>query len=127
MEQLGQLRYVAAGGAAGALLRWGILEVAPSTSTSTALIVINVVGSFLLGTLIGMHQTTASRNRVTDNQYLLLGTGFAGSFTTFSSYAVDLAQAIDSGAIGDALRVSLTTALAALVAAGIGYRVGSRR
>lgn len=45
---------------------------------------INVFGSFLLGLLLGAN--------VDDHILLLLGTGFMGAFTTFSTFKLELTQ-----------------------------------
>ena len=45
---------------------------------------INVLGSFLLGLLVG--------SSVDDRVLLLFGTGFMGAFTTFSTFKLELTQ-----------------------------------
>ena len=132
MHLLLSLRYVAAGGALGALARWGALEGAGSERTTLVVVALNAVGSLLLGALVGLNLTRgrpgrAARARITENQYLLAGTGFCGSLTTFSSYALDVASALDDGRLGRAALVGLITPLAAVLLAGIGYRIGSIR
>lgn len=66
------LRYVA-GHVLGGLLPWGVIAV-------------NLTGSFLLGVFSGLALTGATM--------ALLGTGFCGGLTTYSSFAV---QAHDHG------------------------------
>ncbi len=119
------LRYVAAGGAVGALIRWAVVEQFDQSRT-TAVVVLNVVGSLLLGLLVGARRTRSRRARITENQFLLLGTGFCGGLTTFSTFALDVAQALDDGQAGQAAVLTLATAALAIVASGIGYRIGSR-
>lgn len=70
---------VAVGGVIGSLLRWQILEFI--TSSMVAVMVVN-----LLGTLVAAF--CAYKVRLSPNQRLFYITGFAGGFTTFSSYAV---------------------------------------
>ena len=49
--------------------------------------VVNIVGSFIIGALLGL----AERNNfITPTMNVLLGTGFCGGFTTFSSFADDI-------------------------------------
>lgn len=52
-----------------------------------------------------------------------LGVGVLGGFTTFSTYAVDVQQAIVAGAPGTALAYLAATALGALVAVAVGDAV----
>jgi len=78
---------------------------------------INVVGSFLLGVVVGRIDDRRPRLRA------FLVTGVLGGFTTYSAFAV---QVVEVG--GDAPVVGLVLAAVALfggvLAAGIGLRVG---
>lgn len=76
---------VIAGGALGALLRffterWSVHRFGERIPYGTLLV--NVVGSFLLGIALGMHE----RGAIPDEALLLFGTGFCGSLTTFSGW-----------------------------------------
>lgn len=127
MDQLLSLRYVAVGGAIGAFVRWAALEIAEDHQAGELVFALNVVGSVLLGFLVGGMRPRPGRRRVTRNQYLLVGTGFCGALTTFSAYALQVAAALDDGAIARASVIGLTTAGVTVVCAGIGYRIGARR
>ena len=73
---------VAAGAAGGALLRYGVSEMGKHKGQGpAAILLINVLGSFVLGGCTGALPGTRAA--------LLVGTGFCGSFTTFSTYSVD--------------------------------------
>ncbi|MEM8706203.1 MAG: CrcB family protein [Actinomycetota bacterium] len=85
---------VLAGGAAGAVARWAIGEV--GWSDVTTLLVVNTVGSFVLGMVIA-HWTDRDHPA-----RLALGIGVCGGLTTFSGLAVDLATRLDGGAWGEA-------------------------
>ncbi len=135
MNQLLPLRYVAPGGAAGALVRWGVLETVDPGWATEAVLVMNVVGSVLLGFLVGrLHprrrrgtsHPSMRRPPLTANQYLLLGTGFCGGLTTFSAWALRVASALDNGQIVLASAVAVTTAVTAVIGCGLGYRLGRR-
>jgi CrcB protein len=82
------------GGAIGAVLRVGLGEMFPAAAGSWpwATFAINVSGAFALGYL-----TTRLQERLPLSTYRrpLLGTGFCGAFTTFSTMQVELLQMID--------------------------------
>lgn len=82
---------VAAGAVAGAGVRWVLVETFPESSGwPWAVFVVNVVGSLLLGAVLAMthHRTD---DDTTNTLRLLVGTGFCGALTTFSTFAVDVA------------------------------------
>lgn len=108
---------VAIGGTIGSLVRWALIEAAQPDHSVLMTFAINVAGSLLLGGLMGQ------RERLHPERLLAAGTGFAGGLTTFAGHAVAVAAALDRGAVGSALLDGLGTAAAALLAAGIGFRV----
>ena len=103
---------VAVGGGLGALSRYGLGELFPHIWTT---LVINVVGSFVLGVLAALlvHNKAG---------YLFLGTGFCGGFTTFSSFAV---HAVTESSWRSILYV-LGTLIPAILAAALGKGLGER-
>jgi CrcB protein len=89
-------------------------------------LVVNVVGSFLLGAV-----ATLLVERAAPTRYLgpLVATGLCGAFTTFSTFAVEVDLRIRSGDIAVALAYVVTSALLGLaaVAGGIGLTLGLLR
>jgi fluoride exporter len=81
-------------------------------------IAINISGSFLLGLLAG---AVLHRGVPADLQ-LILGTGFLGGYTTFSTASVETARLVQAGRSGLALANALGTlaTAAAATAAGLG-------
>ena len=126
MEQLSSMRFVATGGVIGALLRCLALASFDDGAAPLIIFVLNVVGSLLLGVFVGLRVTRAGGHRLTRNQFLLAGTGFCGALTTFSTFALQVANHLDDGAVGPALSTGFATPMVAMVLAGIGYRLGSR-
>ena len=114
----GSLPAVALGGAAGALSRWGVLSLSGADTSRLALFAVNVAGSLLLGLIFG------SRERIGDRWFALLGTGFAGGLTTFSTFAVTVAADLEDGELVAAATDALGTMVTVLLGAGVGYRLG---
>lgn len=76
--------YVAIGGFFGAITRFSLSNWIKSKTTSAfpfATLTVNLVGSFLLGLIIG--------SNLGNSLVLLLGTGFMGAFTTFSTFKLE--------------------------------------
>jgi CrcB protein len=117
MARFGSLLAVAVGGATGSLARWGLLVQTGEDASTLTLFGLNVFGSLLLGGLI------AHRERLSNEVFALLGTGFAGGLTTFSTFAVAVAQKLEDGELLDAFSNSIATLVTTLVAAGLGYRL----
>lgn len=76
------LLLVAAGGAVGSACRYLIARML-ETSFPWATFAVNILGSLLIGFLVGL----AGRGVVSAEVRLLLVTGFCGGFTTFSTFA----------------------------------------
>ena len=88
---------VAAGGAAGALTRYGTVVAFDRLGWQGfpwAILVVNVAGSFLFGLIWSVLE---ERGAVSDGIRLLVLTGFLGSLTTFSTFAFDSAQLLRGG------------------------------
>ena len=114
------LALVAAGAAAGAVLRWGLGAITPDGSgfpwTTFA---INVTGCLALGLL---PLVDGRDHRVT----VFLGPGLLGGFTTVSTYA-DQARALAAdGDLAQAGIYVVATLAAALGAALVGRRLSHR-
>ena len=122
-----ELGLVAVGGAAGACARyltavaWASAGGAARGFLATA--GINVVGSLLMGVLVGW---LAHRGGgvATDRLRLLIGTGVLGGFTTFSSFSLEAvlllerrAYATAAGYVGGSMALGLLALLAGLLLA----------
>lgn len=103
---------VAGGGALGALGRYLVGRRIPGRR-ATALV--NVVGSVLLGAVGGAVSAGYS-----PTLGLLVGTGFCGAFTTYSSFAVEIHRLLEAGEWRTVAGFAVGTLLAALVGAAVG-------
>lgn len=113
----------AAGGAIGALARWGIAGTMPSGGWPWPTLTVNLVGCLLLGVLIG---TLAERRPDLTWPRTFLGAGVLGGFTTFSAFAmetVDLARGGAPLAAGVYVLVSVAGGVASVV---LGLRAAQR-
>jgi CrcB protein len=121
-----ELGAIFAGGAAGAMLRVELSDLFPSSPTQWPWVIfaINVGGAFLLGYFV-----TRLQERLPLSTYRrpLVGTGFCGALTTFSTVQLELLKMIDHHhfglAGGYAIASVLGCYLAVSAATGIVRRV----
>ena len=88
---------VLCGGAAGAVCRFKLNAAIMSGLTMSfplGILCINVLGGFLMGLLQGAMKRSGKPFTV---GYSLLGTGFLGGFTTFSTFALETTGLLQSG------------------------------
>jgi len=88
---------VALGAAFGAPCRWLLDQVIQGRHDSVfpwGTLAINLLGSLGLGALLG----AARYGMVGSAAVALVGTGFAGAFTTFSTFAYESVRLLDEGA-----------------------------
>lgn len=104
------------GGMGGTMLRTAVLLMGISEPLLVA--IVNVVGAAALGGLTGYLDARASTAR-SRRVRLLVGTGFLGGFTTYSSLAM-------IGTHGWGLIGAAATVLAGVAAAVLGVRIGRR-
>jgi len=77
-------------------------------------LIVNVIGSLVLGSLAGL----ALHHHLSAETKTVLGTGFCGAFTTFSTFTFDTVRLAEEGDVGDACRNVLFSVVAGAAAAG---------
>ncbi|MGW5349537.1 fluoride efflux transporter FluC [Streptomyces sp. NPDC004031] len=106
---------VAGGGAAGALARAGVGQLGTDAANGFPLITfsVNLAGCAAMGVLMAaLHRRPASPMWAGP----VLGSGFLGGFTTFSSYAADTQRLLSHGHAGLGVLYAAATVVGALLA-----------
>jgi CrcB protein len=119
MSPLAWLAFVAAA-AVGAPLRYlvdGFVADRTEGVFPWGTLVINATGSLALGVLTGL----ALYHAFPKTPKVVLGTGFCGAYTTFSTFTFETVRLVEEGAVNEAFRNALGTLVvcAAAAAAGI--------
>ena len=114
------------GGGVGSLLRYLTGRLIPATISGSpfpsAILVVNVLASLVLGAVVGwvVHRSADEGVR------LLIGVGFCGGLSTFSSFSFDTVVLLQQGRPGAAmLNVGLNVVLC-LLASMAGLTVGGK-
>lgn len=114
------IRYlaVAAGGSAGALLRYIVAAQIGRINVRFPLgtFVINITGSCFLGWFV----TFVSRHSVSDATRLAIGVGFVGAYTTFSTFMFESNRLADDGAGFAAIMNLLGSLIVGIMAVRLG-------
>ena len=110
------------GGAAGALARAGVAEALPRQPGHWpwATFIVNLFGAALLGWLL-----TRLAERVAPARYwrFVLGTGFCGAVTTFSTFQIETFDLLRTGHPGVAIGYAVTSIVAGMGVAVLGVMV----
>jgi CrcB protein len=77
-------------------------------------LLVNVAGSAVLGAVLGL-------GRVPDAVVALVGVGFCGTLTTFSTFGADVVGLLERRALGRALAYVGATLVLGIGAAGLAY------
>ncbi|QJU56193.1 fluoride efflux transporter CrcB [Herbiconiux sp. KACC 21604] len=123
MTPLLMLALSAAGGL-GAVVRFvldGVIKRVVPSSFPVGVMVINVSGSFLLGLLTGL----VLAGTVSHEWLLVLGTGFLGGYTTFSTASFETIRLLQTRRYTAALANGLGMLLLAVTLAYLGLYVGT--
>lgn len=114
------------GGAFGAATReWLSLVIPKLGEVPISIAIINVIGAFLLGYLYEAVTRLDSKKPTGKNLKLLLGTGYCGGFTTYSSLATDTGVLFRDGFPVEAIVYSLGTVLVGACATWLGIVIAS--
>ncbi|GAA1361747.1 fluoride efflux transporter CrcB [Arthrobacter rhombi] len=121
------------GGIFGTAAREGLTLALPGINGfPTTILAVNIVGAFLLGFLLEALLRAGHDDGARRTLRLMLGTGFLGGFTTYSTFAVDVVElwGAPGGGLTDpgaAVILVLATVLVGALASWAGIAVASRR
>ena len=107
-------------GASSRMLLDGLIKSRMSTALPWGTIIINVSGSLVLGLLTGL----AGANLLPEAWHLVLGTGFLGGYTTFSTASFETIRLLQERRWVAGLVNGLGTLVFATTAAAIGLWLG---
>ena len=114
-----QLLLVFIGGGFGSALRYIIGKYLNSSVSGIpwGTFAANVLGSLFIGIILGL---AAKQNSLSQNQILLLATGFCGGFTTFSTFAYENHVFLKSGDFTSFAIYSIASFVVAFLAVFLG-------
>ena len=82
---------------------------------------VNVTACFALGLVLALHESCSASTGIA----LLMGVGFFGSLSTFSTFAVELLNELRASQILTAVVLAVASIGAGLLACGVGYALGT--
>ena len=82
---------------------------------------VNVIACFGLGLVVALHQSCSAKTALV----LLIGVGFFGSLSTFSTFAVELLNELRAGRPFVAVVLAMASIAAGICAAAAGYGLGA--
>lgn len=114
-----QLLLVFLGGGLGSILRYLISKNLNPYVQHFFLgtFLVNTVGCLLIGIVLGL---SMRNDFLTQNQILLLGTGFCGGFTTFSTFAFEKHSLLNNGELLHFTIYTILSLVVGIVAVAVG-------
>ena len=123
---VGRFLLICLGGAIGTAARYGISlwsRGALGTAFPWGTLIVNVVGSFLLGVIMFVGLNT---ELISPTVRLALGTGVMGGFTTYSSFNYETLKLVEDGSLRLAAINLLATLLGCFLAGFLGIALARK-
>ena len=118
-----KLLAVFVGGGFGSLCRYALGLYLPSSSFPVGTLVANICACFILGYLTGY----LLKNNVSDYWKLLLGTGFCGGFSTFSTFSKETLELSQDALTFTALMYLILSLVLGILAVYLGILMANLR
>ncbi len=125
-EALRKAAWVGLGGVLGANARFWLgvwIQARAGERFPWGTLIINLTGSFLLGLVMALFSERYARAPHPQLR-LLLGVGFLGAYTTFSTFSYETLALLETAAWSRAMGNVLGSVLGGLLAAWLGLRLG---
>ncbi len=114
------------GAISGAWVRWKITENIQNTYLkSWSTFSVNIISTFFLGLLLSLLGRIESAD-VKINLSLLIGLGFLGSLSTFSTFIMDLLETMFNQKWKQSILLLLSSIFGGLLMASLGYKLGNQ-
>ena len=106
---------VGIGGFIGSVLRYliGLLPMKPDNQFPVKTLFINIFGAFIISIIVAM---TAKNKSLNSNLILMLKVGVCGGFTTFSTFASETVELIQSGNVMVAVSYAVLSVVLSVLA-----------
>ena len=117
-----QFGLVAVGGAIGAVMRYGIGYTITANHFPWPTLLVNVIGSFMLGMLSVM----AINNIVSKDAVLFLGVGLLGAFTTMTTFSLETVNLLKNDQYMMALTYTSLSFIICISCAFFGWELGNK-
>lgn len=114
---------VAAGGAAGAVLRYICAVMMNRGVFPFGTVTANIAGSFLMGVLAAWLLSRPEADVPSENLRLFLAVGLLGGFTTFSAFSLEIMKMFQAGQHVTGLVYAALSVIGSLAAVFLGYAV----
>lgn len=109
--------YVGLAGGLGAICRYVIgIYITPSSSFPFSTLLVNLIGCFALAFILSRTERFSYKTR------LALGTGFLGSFTTFSAFSVETVLLVEQSKYALALIYLLCSISGGMIGSNLGWK-----
>lgn len=112
--------YVMIGGFFGAICRYSLGQMLHMERFPLGTLVINLIGCLFLGWFLTF---ASQKHQIKPALVLFIGTGFTGSFTTFSTFSVEIVSLFQDGSVLYGVLYVLLTIIFGIMFAFLGYKL----
>ncbi len=129
MNPMRAMLWVAAGSAAGGVLRVAVGELMAGEAGSGLVLgtlIVNIAGSLLIGWFVASTEVGGRWQGLSTEVRTLVTTGLCGGFTTFSFFSIETLLLAQSGMVFAAVGNVVLTVCGCLLAVAAGYSLARR-